>query len=362
MNWCFTQADARAMVPFVNRARRPQVNHIYPMTAGLALCALLSMSCSIKRATPADDTAAVDGVTDAGGGDASGSSDTAAAGADTASTMDASAVDTGSASAQPPATKPYALGKCPKFVAGANKITAGGAERSFRLFLPADPKGAPLVFLWHGLGDSAANFSGVLGAAGIASTRGAVIVAPDAVAPTPTAMAVWQFPSMLAQKPPAFDLLLFDSLLTCIDEQYDIDNARISIAGFSAGAIWSSYLLLHRGEWLAAAVILSGGIDPAMLFPYIKPKRPVPVLGAHGGASDVYMSLLKFNIMMKTLIETVVKDGHLAILCDHGQGHTVTGPLAWGAWDFALSHSWGQPSVWNADRVKSKLPDYCTMK
>jgi len=333
------------------------------MTCGL----LLGTACSIDYGGggTAADSSAVDGGADAGGSDDGASADDASAsadGADASATIDAGPADAGNTGAAPPAPKPYALGKCPKLVAGVNKITAGGAVRSFRLFIPGTPKGAPLVFLWHGLGDSSANFSNILGAAGISNSRNAVIVAPDAVAPVANAVAVWQFPSMLAQKPPAFDLLLFDSLLTCIDEQFDIDNKRVSTAGFSAGAIWSSYLLIHRGDYLSAAVVFSGGIDSGMLFPYEKPVQSVPVLGSHGGPTDVYMSLLKFNVMMQTLVDALVKDGHLAILCDHGGGHTVTAALAYGAWDFALSHLWGQPSVWDAARVKSKLPDYCALK
>ena len=313
--------------------------------------------------TAGQDAAADDGVaTDDGGGDAVAPPADAVGGAD-AGAPDAGSPDAGDPAASPPAPKPYPLGACPTLAAGVNKIKAGGAERSFRLVLPPNPKGAPLVFLWHGLGDTAANFVNAFGAQGMADTTGAVIVAADAVAPVASAMAIWQFPSMLAQKPPEFDLQLFDAMLTCVDGQYDIDNAKVTVAGFSAGAIWSTYLVLHRSEYLAAAAIFSGGLDPQLLFPYATPARKVPVMGTHGGPTDQFQSLLKFEPMMKALAGALANDGHTMILCAHSGGHTVTGPLVFGGWGFLFAHTWGGgASVYDAARVKSKLPAGCELQ
>ena len=37
---------------------------------------------------------------------------------------------------------------------------------------------------------------------------------------------------------PAADLTLFDDILACLDQQYDIDNKRVYTSGFSAGGLW----------------------------------------------------------------------------------------------------------------------------
>ena len=308
----------------------------------------------------AADTSAADGATTDGGGADAGSAD--AAPADTGS-ADAGAADAGDPGLGPPAPLPYAVGACPKMVSGLNTIKAGGAQRSFRVMLPANPEGAALVFLWHGLGDSAANFINALGGQAIANKYNAVIIAADAVAPVPAAIAIWQFPSPLAQKPPAFDLLLFDALLTCTDEQYDIDNNKVMTAGFSAGAIWSTYLLLERADYLSAALVFSGGIDAKLLFPYKTPTRKVPVMGSHGGPTDQFNSLLFFEPMMTTLSQSLATDGHTMVLCAHSGGHTITGPIVFGGWDFLFAHSWGEAaSPYDADQVKAKLPAGCALQ
>jgi hypothetical protein len=112
-------------------------------------------------------------------------------------------------------------------------------------------------------------------------------------------------------------------------------------------------------------VVFSGGVDTGggLTFPYTQPARKVPVLGSHGGPSDQFQALLKFEPMMIALADSLAADGHTTILCNHGGGHTITGPLVLGAWDFVLSHVWGQePSPWDAARVKSKLPSYCGLQ
>jgi dienelactone hydrolase len=185
---------------------------------------------------------------------------------------------------------------------------------------------------------------------------------PQAKAPSAGATAIWQFPSPLKNKPPEFDLTLFDGLLTCIDQQFDIDNARVSTMGFSAGAIWITYLLMHRSDYLASAAIFSGGISPS-LFPYNKPTYKVPVIGSHGGPSDVFQGFIKFADMMNTLSAKLVKDAHVMILCAHGQGHTVTPKIVTGAVEFVFSHKYGDgSSIYDAARVAKVLPSYCSLQ
>ncbi len=270
--------------------------------------------------------------------------------------------DPGGPGPSPAKPKPYHAGSCPTLKTGQNEIKAGGAVRAFRLYLPPQPKGAPLVMLWHGLGDSSGNFASSMGAAFIATQRGAVVVVPQAKAPSAGATAIWQFPSPLANKPPQFDLLLFDSLLTCIDQQFDIDNGRVATMGFSAGAIWSTYLVMHRSDFLATAAIFSGGISTS-LFPYKKPSYKVPVIGAHGGPSDDFQGLFKFADMMTTLSTNLTNDGHVMVLCAHGQGHTITQAVVAGAVEFVFTHKFDDgSSIYDATRVEKLLPSYCALQ
>lgn len=328
--------------------------------AGVSGCGAEDAGSSTEDAAAQLDGQPGDGAA-SGGTDAAGTGETQSSANDDASATDAGIASDAGSAANPPTPLPYPLGTCPTFAAGPNEITAGGALRKFQLFLPAQPKGAPLIFLWHGLGDFATNFATGMAAAQIAQTRGAILAVPQAAAPQSGATAIWQFPSPLATKPPAFDLLLFDALVTCLDQQYDFDNRRVSTMGFSAGALWSTHLVMHRSDWLASAAIFSGGVSDAVV-PYSPPTRKVPVAGSHGGPQDVFQGFIKFMEMMVSFSGKLRAAGHTFILCDHGQGHTVTGPLVMASYDFVLAHQWGiSGTPYDEAMVKKTFPAYCAL-
>ena len=52
------------------------------------------------------------------------------------------------------------------------RISAGGEQRQYHLYLPADPAGAPVVFLFHGFGNT---HDGLLD---IAAREGLILVVP----------------------------------------------------------------------------------------------------------------------------------------------------------------------------------------
>ncbi|MEC9071833.1 MAG: hypothetical protein VX938_05610, partial [Myxococcota bacterium] len=242
------------------------------------------------------------------------------------------------------APNPYSGGTCPQLSAGLQTFQAAGTAREVDLKLPAEPSGAPVVFMWHGLGDTIANFSNAMGAGGLTTGLGAIVVTP-AVLPGGL-MALWGFPSALGDDS-ATDLGLFDDLLYCLDQQFDIDNERVYSVGFSGGALWTSYLLMQRSEYLAAALVFSGGVNAAggqgLIFDYETPLHPLPVMLAHGGATDVYnmvVAQLEFQKMVELMADSLVADGHFAVLCDHGAGHTITSPLLTAGYSFLQNHAY----------------------
>ena len=123
-----------------------------------------------------------------------------------------------------------------------------------------------------------------------------------------------------------------------------------------------SYLLMHRSDYLAAAAIFSGGIS-ATLFTYKKPSYKVAVIGSHGGPTDVFQGIIKFQDMMTTLSKNLSNDGHVMILCSHGQGHKITQAVVVGAVKFVFSHKYGDgSSIYDATRVEQVLPSYCALQ
>jgi len=109
------------------------------------------------------------------------------------------------------------------------------------------------------------------------------------------------------------------------------DPDRVSIAGFSAGAIAAAYLGEAR-PW-ASVVLWSGGLQPQD-----RPAHPdAPgVLTIHGGAADPYQTLVD------GAIDYVAGATDLGIGCNHGGGHS-TGLGTDGALFMAVADRSGHP-------------------
>lgn len=263
---------------------------------------------------------------------------------------------------QPPAPIPYP-GTCPTFVPGTNTIIADTRERSFELFLPPHPtdNGSALVYVWHGNGDTAKTLANYFLAQEAAEEYNAIVVSPsnccnDKFNDCCDFTMTW---NMGAYSKTEADLAVFDGILACVDEQYNIDNRRVYTTGFSAGSLWSTYLVVNRGEYLAAASIFSGGTG--LVVEYATPGNTLPVLLAWGGSVDVYMGVVDFQVMSLDFSEKLRADGHLVAECNHGLGHTVpfNGP-AWGhRWLFA--HQWGDSDSPFLQGLTEDFPDYCVI-
>jgi len=263
---------------------------------------------------------------------------------------------------QPPAPPPYSGGTCPKLTLGKNTMTIDGRPRSFQLYLPPHTKGSPVVFIWHGNGDSGKGLAGFFGADGAAKEHSAILVGPnscclDGQNDCCDYTMTW---NMGTYSKVEADLAVFDDILTCLEEQYDIDNKRVYTTGFSAGSLWSTYLVVNRAEYLASAVIFSGGTG--LVVEYQTPANAIPVLLSWGGEADVYMNMVNFNDMMGQFSDSLQEDGHYVVECDHGLGHTI--PFNASAWvyEFLMAHQWGTTtSPFAQTGLTETFPDYCVV-
>ena len=121
----------------------------------------------------------------------------------------------------------------------------GWGNRGGILVVPAAPPGAPLpvVFGFHGAGEDGENVRARL-ALEDPLDGGAIFIYPNASAGT------WDIGSSSA------DSELVFALLDRLASGYCVDPARIYIAGFSAGAVFTLYLGCHdRGTFRAMAVV-----------------------------------------------------------------------------------------------------------
>lgn len=293
----------------------------------------------------------------------------------------------------PAPPKTYSSGTCPTLKPGTNMFQSGGNARSFELFLPTLPAGAPLLFMWHGLGDNPQNFAQSFGAGTLSNTRSVIIVVPKGISgPTiPSDVAPGIVSLLKSQAQPFFetwsffddpsaDLALFDDVVSCLHQQYKINLKKVYTSGFSAGALWSTYLTLYRSEYLAASLILSGGVMQKILdlatipflgskskvtvvkIPYVTPSHKVPVMMTAGGPNDVVSmaSFVSFNFQEATdaLRKGLVQDKHFTIQCNHTAGHTFPSEIYLPAIAFLFNHEFSRkPSPFAADPLPSDFPD-----
>ena len=237
------------------------------------------------------------------------------------------------------ALAPYSAGTCPSLASGTVAFRSANRDRTFLLFHPTPQSEQPgLLLLWHGLGDSARNFATGFNAQAAANQHNLVIAVPTPVLPTITGNPIWSFLSDFD-----VDLTLFDDLRTCAAEKLMVDTRRVYTMGFSAGGLWSTYLLIHRSGALAAAVIFSGGasMGGAGSARYETPATDTPTLLTHGGSTDVFGGILYFQQLVEYLATHLRDDGHYVLPCYHTGGHRIpTGGTRWG-YTFLTAHTYG---------------------
>lgn len=238
--------------------------------------------------------------------------------------------------------------RCPTITDGVNDgFFSGGMSRSFRAVLPDEPEGAPVIFAWHWLGGNAITTLNVLQLSALARAENVIVIAPESRG----AQFEWRFTD-----PPEnnADLQLFEDLLACASEQFDVDLDRIYSTGHSAGGLWTSYLTIHASEWLAATAVISGGANAAT---YQTPERQLPVLIIWGGPNDTY-STFSFEETSTYLADSLRNDGHFVTTCDHGGGHVPpVGGMNY-IWAWFEDHPYGVDEPY-AEALPDVFPEYC---
>jgi len=246
-------------------------------------------------------------------------------------------------------------GECPKLDSpGTRTFSSGGQNREVIIRFPKDkPAKMPVIFFWHGLGDSAANIDSYLDLKGFAEDYEAVVVVPQSTDPS---MFTWSYTAGSS------DVTFYDDMRTCLHEGLDVDLNRFTTTGFSFGGLFTTYLTMVRADTLSAAAPLSGGVDPGIGLAYQTPDVALPVLVMWGGSSDTYGSgftAVDFEETSLDFAEALQDDGSLVALCDHGGGHTLPFDLEDSLAPWLLDHRYGEPSPF-ADGL-SGFPSYCSL-
>lgn len=243
--------------------------------------------------------------------------------------------------------EPVDVEACPAIIDGRIVVEVAGERRDVLVRLPESPEGAPVVFAFHGNDRAAESFLDDLDVAGLVAATGAIVIAPIGV------QRGYFFDWAVPPNDPTPDATLFDVLLGCVDAQHAIDRTRVSVVGFSSGGLWAAWLVGHRAQHLASAVVLSGGTDAPVpggcLNPYQVPAWPVPVLVAHGGDDRAF---LDFRQTSEHFAAKLDRDGVPHALCDHGLGHVVPESLGGWAWP------WLDEAAFGVD-AGTAVPGFC---
>ena len=256
-----------------------------------------------------------------------------------------------------------------------------GILRNFYLDLPSGVEEGgpwPVVFNWHGLGDTAANFHNLLSGLVDDEEMPFIAVTPEDTDFALTVPMAGEMPldwEVFAIDDANREVAFFDEILACLDERYGVDENHVHTMGFSLGSIVSDLLGTVRGEQLASIGTYSGiywsnpdNVGPLLGmvvdWPGYSVDNAYTQLFLHGGVNDLYdMTVLQLHFD-----EAAVNDsnmlrglGHDTIVCDHGLGHTVPSDMyADKMIDFFAAHPLGTvDSPYAFDGLPADWADYC---
>lgn len=243
---------------------------------------------------------------------------------------------------------------CPALVEGENAaFPSAGLERTFRLFVPATwsaDKKYPLVFMWHGLGQTQDEIQADSNFEALVDDNEILLVVPDSQVPKPGV----EWDQLAIGENP--DLVFFDDMLTCVDKGYGVDPDRVHSSGLSAGALWTTYLTMFRSETIASSVAFSGGL----LVEYPMPAATRPMIVAWGGDDDIAFDQ-NFTTLAHDLLGDILPAGHFALACNHGQGHEWMSEFTPWALKFLLDHPRTLVDEPYAAGIPEGFPEYCVI-
>lgn len=270
--------------------------------------------------------------------------------------------------------------ECGALEEGANTLTVDGETRQIILNLPTgvDSEGPwPVVFNWHGLGDSAANMSGLVASRVDGPAYRFIAVTPEDTnfqLEVPLLGVVEMDWDVFAVDADNRELALFDAVVACLDERYGVDADRVHTMGFSLGGIMSDLVASSRSEVIASVATYSGGywnnpnselglVNTVVDWPAYEGTATYPQLFLHGGETDTFSlgpAAIQFNDYALADSAWLAGRGHPVFICDHGGGHTAP-PAAMGPdalLRFFADHPRGAASPY-AGALPETWPDDC---
>jgi len=291
------------------------------------------------------------------------------------------------AGAPQPEPPPMTAG-CPALVSGVNHITSTGHDRNFILVLPADPQPGetfPVLFMWHWIGGSANGFLEKGEVQTAADQQRFIAVIPNAEGATVLGTSFnTKWPFDITQSPDRMneELTFFDDMLSCVEQQFTVNQDCVSTVGVSAGALFTDQLAQARSTTLSSFVSLSGGTSATWIKGWNGAARKLPAVVLWGGDGSPAMDGNKdilgcfgigmdFSVASHDLEQGMSAENELIIECRHNCGH-VEPPLEAppgltkyaAIWDFTFNHPfWLAPgaSPYLTTGLPAGMPSWCAI-
>ncbi|WP_345686378.1 alpha/beta hydrolase family esterase [Novipirellula caenicola] len=207
-------------------------------------------------------------------------------------------------------------------------IVVDNIERSYRIALPHElPETAPVIFAFHGIGDSPDSMATYSQLDRLASDHGCLLVYPAGLNAMWTAIDV--DPDTLDDNR---DVRFFDTILENVAAQHAIDRKRIYLTGMSNGASFAQLLANARSADVAAVVACSGPRPRALN----DAKHTFPIL-LIVGSDDFASGSMQSNL---DYYRTAGHDAELIIV--RGLGHEWSTQHNAEAWAFMADHQLSQ--------------------
>ena len=202
-------------------------------------------------------------------------------------------------------------------------LVVDGIERTFRVVVPQSvTTKAPVVFAYHGIGDSPEAMAAYSQLDQLAADEGILLIYPAGI------NAMWAAfdvaPNSLDENP---DVRFFDALLRHVNANYSINLARVYLVGMSNGASFVHVLANARPDTIAGVVAHSGPRPRALG----KFRGEFPVLLVVGG-DDLSLTSIQSDLNDYRTAGQPVK-----LIVVEGAGHSWSVHSNSTAWEFVKS-------------------------
>ena len=183
----------------------------------------------------------------------------------------------------------------------AQAIVHDGIDREYILYIPNSYDGTssvPLMLNFHGFGGSASQFMQEADMRSLAEADTFILVYPQGSCLDGSSH--WNpCPTGGDNKSTADDVGFFESMISEISSQYNLDMERIYAAGYSNGGMMAYGLANYKSDIIAAVASVSG----TMLNCTGPTSHPMPVIHLHGTSDAVvsYNGSNDWNSVQSTL-------------------------------------------------------------